>query len=121
MAGGNLHIQTIGDVTVVNFIEASILDAGSINSIGQQLYELVDTQDRKKLVLDFEKVRFLSSMALGVLINLRKKSAAIKGSVALCSLRPELFRVFKISKLDKLFKCYENEEKALNSFDVYTT
>ena len=121
MAGGNLHIQTIGDVTVVNFIESSILDASSISSIGQQLYELVDKQDRKKVVLDFEKVRFLSSMALGVLINLRKKSAAIKGSIALCSLRPELFRVFKISKLDKLFKCYENEEKALNSFDVYTT
>ena len=121
MAGGKLHIQTIGGVTIVNFTEASILDAAVISAIGEQLYELVDQQDRRKLVLDFEKVRFLSSQALGVLINLRKKVDAAKGTLLLCAMRPELLKLFKISNLHKLFKFHDNEEQALNSFGVYTS
>ena len=121
MVRGRLHIQTIGGVTVANFSDTSILDATVIDALGEELYDLVENQDRRRLVLDFEKVRFLSSQALGMLITLRKKTDAAKGRIALCAMRPELFKVFKISNLHKLFKFYENEEKALNSFDVFTT
>ena len=120
MVEARLHIQNIGGVTVVNFTDSAILEATVIQAIGDQLYALVDQEDRRKLVLDFDQVRFLSSQALGMLLTLRKKSQAIKGKVALCALRPELFKVFKISSLDRLFSFYEDEEKALNSFDVFT-
>jgi len=58
-------------------------------------------------------------MILGVLIRLRKRAEAIHGRVVICGLRPELHKVFKISKLDRLFDFYSNEEEALKSFDVY--
>jgi anti-sigma B factor antagonist len=58
---------------------------------------------------------------LGVLINLRKKTDAIKGRVVICSLRGEIKKAFKITRLDKLFDFYDNEEKALASFGISTT
>ena len=121
MAEAQLVVQNIGGVMVADFTDASILDAQAIEAIGRQLYELVDDQARRKILLDFSRVRFLSSSLLGVLISLQKKSQAIKGQVAICSLRPDLKKPFKITHLDKLFKFYDEEEDALNSFGVYTT
>ena len=114
----NVLIQTMRDVTIVNFEDSSILDTLQIEKIGEVLYDLVDQRNQKKLVLDFSKVKFLSSSALGVLITLRSKSAAIKGKLAICGLRDELRKVFSISRLDKLFDFYDNEEKALAAFGV---
>lgn len=113
-----LLIQPIRDVTVVNFQDASILDTAVVDEIGRALYELVDAQARRKLILDFSNVKFLSSSALGVLITLKKKSSAIKGEVVLCSMRPELKKVFEITNLSKMFQFCENENKALAHFGV---
>src|SRR5437667_379484 len=115
-----LLIHPIRDVTVVNFNESSILDALQVQQIGEELYDLVDTKARRKIILDFANVKFLSSSALGVLITLRKKSAEIKGQVLICSLRPELRKVFKITNLEKLFEFYDTEERALTTFGVTT-
>jgi len=119
MAEPQLVVQTLGDVVVVDLGSSTVLDASTIDAVGRKLYELVEKQAHRKIILDFSQVRFLSSMILGVLIRLRKRSAAINGRVVLCGLRPELHKVFKISKLDSLFEFYPNEEEALKSFDVY--
>ncbi len=122
MAGsGRLFIQPIRDVTVVNFADASILDAQQVQQIGDELFDLVDNKARRKIVLDFEKVRFLSSSALGVLIAMRKKADLIKGRVVLCNMREDLRKVFKITNLEKMFELYDSEEKALGAFGVTTT
>ncbi len=118
--GGRLLIQSFRDVTVANFSDASILDTVQVQQIGEELYALVDNRAIRKLILDFTNVKFLSSSALGVLITLRKKSDEIKGKVLLCSMRPELRKIFKITNLEKLFDFYENEEKALGYFGVST-
>jgi len=121
MAGsGKLLIHPLRDVTVVNFVDASILDAQQVQQLGQELFDLVDKQARRKIVLDFEKVRFLSSSALGVLITLRKKTDAIKAKIVFCNLRDELRKVFKITNLEKMFEFYKREEKALSVFGVTT-
>ncbi len=121
MAEAQLVVQNIGGVVIASFSGASILDAQAIEAIGEQLYELVDEQAQRKILLDFSHVRFLSSSLLGVLISLQKKSQVIKGQVTICSLRADLRKPFKITHLDKLFKFYDNEEDALKSFGIFTT
>ena len=108
------------DVTVVNLNDCSILDAQQVEELGEELSHLVDDRACRKIVIDFTKVKFLSSSALGVLIRLQKKSKEIKGSVALCGLRKELMQIFKITSLDKLFTFYDTEEQALTAFGVTT-
>lgn len=120
MAAGKLFIQGVRDVTVVNFAETSIVDTQVIQQVAEELYALVDQQARRKIVLDFDKVRFLSSSALGVLITLRKKADQIKSKVVLCNMREDLKKVFKITRLDKMFEFYDSEEKALGVFGVST-
>lgn len=113
-----LLIQTIRDVTVVRLRESSILDTHLIQQISDELVELVEVKNRKKLLLDFSEVKFLSSSALGVLVTLRKKVEAIKGELVLASMQKDLRKIFKITNLDRLFKFKDDEDSALEVFGM---
>jgi anti-sigma B factor antagonist len=117
-SGGHrrLDIEEVGDVTVARFIDKKILDETNIQIIGNQLFGLIDEDRREKIVLDFSNVEYLSSAALGKLITLDKKVKAARGKLRLCSIRPDIYEVFAITKLNKLFDIYENQEKALEGF-----
>ena len=113
--GGNrrVEIEEIGDVTVAKFVDKKILDETNIQVIGNQLFGLVDEEGRDKIVLDFENVEYLSSAALGKLITMDKKVKAAKGKLRLCSIKPEIYEVFAITKLNKLFDMKSDREEAL--------
>lgn len=111
-----LEIEEVGDVTVVNFVDKKILDEQNIQVIGEQLFDLVDNQAKKKILLNFGNVEFLSSAALGKLITMNKKVATAGGKMAMCRIAKEIMEVFEITKLDKLFKIYKDEQAALQAF-----
>ena len=111
-----LEIEEVGDVTIATFIDKKILDESNIQVIGNQLFSLVEEDGRKKIILDFSNVEYLSSAALGKLITMDKKVKAAKGKLRLCSIRPDIYEVFAITKLNKLFDMHENREKALEGF-----
>jgi anti-sigma B factor antagonist len=117
-SNSSLMIENLAGVTVVNFQSANVLDAMQIQTMAEELYRLVDDMDRKQIVLDFSKVKMLSSQAIGMLLNLRKKSTAIKGDVVLAGIRPDLHKIFKITQIDKLFKFFETEKQALEYFGI---
>lgn len=106
-------IQETSDVTIVDFQEVRLLEARQIEAVGRELCRLVDELGRKKVILDFSKVQFLASAAIGMLMTVYKKSTAIKGTFIICGLRRELMKVFEIMKLTKLFRFAANEDEAL--------
>jgi len=111
-----LEVEDVGDVAVVNFIDKKILDEQNIQMIGDDLFRLVDELGRRKILLNFKKVEFLSSAALGKLITLNRKVQAVRGKLILCSITAEIKEVFQISKLDKLFIIHAEEQAALQAF-----
>ncbi|MDA1015663.1 MAG: STAS domain-containing protein [Planctomycetota bacterium] len=111
-----LDIEKIGDVTVATFTDKKILDETNIQIIGNQLFGLVDDVGSKKILLDFSNVEYLSSAALGKLITMDKKVKGAEGKLRLCTIRPEIYEVFAITKLNKLFSMHENRDKALEGF-----
>ncbi len=113
-----LLMYPIRDVMVVSFNEAMVLDALQVQQIGDMLYQLVDGRACRKLILDLSKVQMLSSAALGVLINLKKKSDAIKGQIVLCGIRKEPMKVFQITHLHKVFTICPGEKEALVVFGL---
>ena len=108
-----LKIEESEGVTIVGFRDASILDMETIQRVGRELYEVVETPEKRKVVLDFCEVRFLSSQALGVLLTLRRKADKAGAKVVLAGIRPELARVFEITNLNKLFKFFDKRADAV--------
>ena len=111
-----LEVEHIGDVTVVNFVDRKILDEQNIQIIGEQLFSLVDEVGRRKLLLNFSNVEYLSSAALGKFITLNKKVKGAGGNLILCAIDPQIYEVFEITKLNKLFNIHKEEQAALQAF-----
>jgi anti-sigma B factor antagonist len=111
-----LEVEDIGDVTVVNFTDKKILDEQNIQVIGEQLFSLVDELGRRKILLNFRNVEYLSSAALGKFITLNKKVNGSSGKLILCNVDPQIYEVFEITKLNKLFKMEKDEQTALQAF-----
>ena len=105
-----------GDVTVVNFVDRKILDESNIQTLGQELFALVEKENRKKILLNFSAVEFLSSAALGKLINLDNKVKVNSGILKLSNIRPEIYEVFAITKLNRIFDIKDDESDALQAF-----
>ena len=114
MGGAQIIVSTINNVAVVGFTSDSLLDPVEVETAGREMYALVDRQAQRKIVLDFSEVKFLSSQMIGVIVNLHKKSKAIKGEIVLCGLRPQLRKVFQITNLDRILTLVADEEAALN-------
>ena len=107
-------VQPIDKFTVVEFKTASLMDTQILEEIGQELYRLVDEEDRRRLVLDFEKVQYLSSQAIGIVLNLNKKLSALKGSkFVLCGVGPKLLELLKITRLDRILTVKPTQKEAV--------
>jgi anti-sigma B factor antagonist len=117
MAGyQRIEVDQVGDVTVVRFRDHKIVEDINIQQLGQELFQLVEVDNHDKLLLNFSSVDFLSSAALGKLITLDKKMKAHAGRLKLSNIRPEIYEVFAITKLNRLFDIRDDEADALAAF-----
>ena len=111
--GALIVAARIGDVGVVNFLTSQVLDEMNVQQLGNELNNLVEKEYMVKLVINFSKIKFLSSAVLGKLISLNKKVSAQKGRLAFCNINADIMQVFKITRLDKLISIYDDEDEAV--------
>ena len=111
-----LEVNEVGDVTVVRFRDHKIVEDINIQELGQEMFRLIEVDSRDKLLLNFSAVDFLSSAALGKLITLDKKMKAHGGTLKLSNIRPDIYEVFAITKLNRLFDIKDDEADALAAF-----
>jgi len=105
------------DVTIrKNAIVVFLQDSSDSAALSQATLSLFDRPEhqRRSIVLDFSRIDFLSSAALGKLMSLDRRLSAYGDRVILCSIRPEIREVFAITKLDKLFTVVDSLEEALS-------
>jgi len=103
-------------VKVIDFVDSKILDEANIAEIGQNLTGLATAKERPKLLLDFANVDHLSSAALGMLINANNRIKQKNGKFRLANIKPQILEVFRITKLDKLFRIFPTRQDAVKSF-----
>jgi anti-sigma B factor antagonist len=101
-----------GSVTIVHV-------AGEIDVYTAPLLrEVLDKQvaaGRIALVVDLEKVTFMDSTGLGVLVGRLKLVRGQNGSLRIVSNQDRILKVFKITGLDKVFHIYPTVEEATAS------
>jgi anti-sigma B factor antagonist len=104
------------DIRIVEFTNSKIIDELNIAEIGQTLTSVIDETANPKLLLDFGQVDHLSSAALGMLINANGRIKSKNGQLRLANIKPQIYEVFKITQLNKLFYIHPTRQEALASF-----
>jgi anti-sigma B factor antagonist len=117
ISGAPFVVQQVENYTVIEFKNASLMDPVELENIGQSLYRLVDAEDKRRIVMDFEKVQYLSSQAIGIVLTMNKKLGALKNSkLVLCSVGPKLAELIRITRLDKILTIKPTQREAVKHF-----
>lgn len=103
-------------VNVVEFSDRKILEEHSITEIEGELLNLVASRDAINLLLNFQNVEHLSSAALGMLIKLNQQVSRKGGRLKLSDIRPQIYQVFKITRLNKMFDIHDTADQAMSAF-----
>ncbi|MFN0131886.1 MAG: STAS domain-containing protein [Phycisphaerales bacterium] len=111
-----LRIKRAGEVTQVEFIDRNILDEANIQLIGDEIVTIIEERPKPKVLVSFSNVDHLSSAALGMLISVNNKVRAAGGQLRLADIDPQIYEVFVITKLNKLFEIHETAADAVKSF-----
>ena len=111
-----LRVRKQDQITQIEFIDRNILDEANIQLIGEEISGLIDADKAPKLLISFANVDHLSSAALGTLITINNKVRDRAGQLRLANIDPQIYEVFVITRLNKLFNIHENTDAALKSF-----
>jgi anti-sigma B factor antagonist len=111
-----LRVKHVGDVIQVEFLDRNILDEANIQHIGEEIQTLIESRPKPRLLISFANVDHLSSAALGTLITINNRVRNAGGQLRLSDIDPQIFEVFVITKLNKLFEIHETAADAIKSF-----
>lgn len=112
----HIEVSKNGIVFVARFLETKILNDMVIEGIARDLYDLAAQEDCTNLLLNFSGVGFLSSSVLGKLITLNKRMKAKGGQLKLCEMKPEIYELFSLTNLTKIFDIRGDETSGLMAF-----
>jgi anti-anti-sigma factor len=91
------------------------LEARSISAINQVVLPLIEAGN-VRLVFDCSGLRYVTSPALGILINYYKKTQAKGGDTKFFGLEDNILEIFKIVGLTRTFDIHGDEKSAVSAF-----
>ncbi len=115
-ADTRLRVRKQEGVVHVEFVDRNILDEANIQQIGDEITSLIDEEAKPRLVISFSNVDHLSSAALGTLITIHNRMKKKQGQLRLANIDPQIYEVFVITKLNKLFEIHDTSDQAAASF-----
>ena len=110
----SLETRQEDDYTIVQI--AGEIDVYSAPQLRDCLASLAES-GQHRLLIDLEKVEFLDSTALGVLVGGLKRARAEGGSMALVCTQERLLKIFRITGLTKVFQIHDSVASAIAADD----
>lgn len=93
---------------------AGEIDVYSAPNLREALINLVG-EGKYRIVVDMERVDFLDSTGLGVLVGGLKRVRAHEGSLGLVCDKERILKIFRITGLTKVFALYTSVEEAIQA------
>jgi anti-anti-sigma factor len=91
------HLQC--PVVVLTIQDAQILGDEMADALRDQLLALAVQSKAQNIILDFQKVKFLSSAGFRPLLSLHRLLRQQNGKLILCGLTPEVHEIFEVTRL----------------------
>ena len=112
----------VADVTarqmVIYFINAYLREPGDVERAVAEIEGLLDPEGTEQyaieiVVLNFARVKMVSSSFLGKLITLNRRCKKTGRRLRACCMRPDVFEGFRLLKLHKIIPVYKTVDDAV--------
>ena len=108
-----ISVKTTNEVKILAF--EGRLDTQTSPDAQQQLTRLIE-EGETKILVNLEKVDYISSAGLRVLLVVAKQLKTTDGELRICSLNEVVKEVFDISGFDMILPISASESEALEGF-----
>ena len=95
-------------------VEQARIDFETSAAFQERLVHMIE-EGTSRFVLDFGKVKYISSAGLRALVVASRSAKESDGRIAVAALQPLVLEVFKISRFDVLFDVYDGVDEALTA------
>ncbi|PDW02373.1 STAS domain-containing protein [Candidatus Viridilinea mediisalina] len=102
-----------GDVNILELIGR--FDTNTVPPVAAWLDQVTSTPGARVLV-NLTHTTFVDSTALATLVQAMKRCQQYKGTLLLCGMRRPVYMIFELTRLDKAFSIYPDEEQAMQAF-----
>jgi anti-sigma B factor antagonist len=102
-----------GEVNIVEL--AGRFDTNTVQPVAAWL-EQVTTTPRARVLVNLANTTFVDSTALATLVQALKRCQQVKGDLFLCGMKRPVYMIFELTRLDKAFNIFVDEEHAIKAF-----
>ena len=105
--------KKVGEILVVEVLDQR-LDARVALEFKQQMHHLI-SQGNHSIVIALNRVDFIDSSGLGAIVS-SLKTLGRGGDMAIAGTREAVRCLFKLTRMDKVFRMYNTTEEAVSDF-----
>lgn len=105
--------KKINNVTVL--LLEGYLDAHTSGEL-EKAFESLLTKENHKIVVNFEKLSYISSAGLGVFMAYIETMRNNSGDIKLCGMSDKIYNIFDMLGFPVLFEILKQEEEAISKF-----
>ena len=100
---------------VIVLLEGDMLGGPDATLLSEKFREFIG-DGKNKIVVDMEKVNWMNSSGLGILIGGLTTVRNSGGDLRLLYLNDKARELLRITKLSRVFETFDDEDKAIDSF-----
>ena len=93
------------------------LDATKAVPFKEKMSEFINAGN-KLIVLNLSEVDFIDSSGLGAIVSALKKVGR-EGDIVICNSKDPVKTLFKLTRMDKVFRLFETEEEAIKEISKF--
>lgn len=109
----NIKEKNIGEISIL-YLEG-FLDAHTSGTLENAFEKLINDK-RSRVIVNFEKLTYISSAGLGVFMAYIENVRNNNGDIKLCNMSDKIFNIFDMLGFPVLFEIFKKEDSALTKF-----
>ena len=114
MSGFSVERSDKDTISVLNV--SGFLDLHTVPKFEEAVQSLLK-DGRYRIVVNFNKLDYISSAGLGVFMGFIEEVREHKGDIKLCCMSDRVYKVFDLLGFPALFEIVKNEEMAIQKFN----
>lgn len=113
MAENFIEVREEEGISIATLQIDAITAGACLNGLQEELLKLCPADTLKTVVLNFRKVEFLCSGAVGLIMTMNRQLRSSGGRLVLCSVQPNLLRIFHLMQLHEVLIFANDEGEAI--------
>ncbi|MFA5478429.1 MAG: STAS domain-containing protein [Candidatus Muiribacteriota bacterium] len=108
-----INLEKNGDVQIINI--NSDMTKENVKEF-EEIFDTIINDNCNKVIVNFQKVNFIVSQVLGIIIIKTKKIRENSGDIRIVNTNPYIERLLSIIGIGKIIDIYENVDEAVKNF-----